>query len=977
MTFQQFRWRLARLMDKVLYILDTNPDYGYFMLDGQTIVLEDYLEVRPERRPDIERHVRSGRLLIGPWYILPDQFLVSGESHIQNMFRGQRIAAGFGGAMQVGYIPDPFGQISQMPQILRGFGIDTAAFWRGVGKDINQIEFVWVAPDGSRVYAAHMAGTPDVGGYSTGLGFLSGVGPGLAQLDGVRDTIITPAKSGYALIMNGNDHTDPVFDTPERIRLANEALRESSHHEQMRHATLPQYFASTKASGIYDAPATPQHKGEFRDSQRSHLLPGVISTRMWIKQANTRIENLLERWAGPGMAWAWSLGDGTTPIAARPDIRTADELQPDTLCGLYDTAWKFLLQNQPHDSIPGCGIDQVHEEMRPRYAQAEQIGEMIVGDTFRQIAANVDTADTAAILGDDAAAATPILLFNPLAFRRSDVARISVPITSRLSDYVVVDADSTVLPHIEHSRKEETLFALDVPGFMLEGLAAQGGVEGRFMDYTMADYNVSRTADDPTAAVLHVTAAKGASQPTDPDLMTRALEDVQRLTAEGVENYKISIVMQTTVDIEFVAPNVPGCGYKTVFLRPRHAEEKRARERQRPNETTIENEFYHITANGERGTLTVTDKETGAVYENMHQWRDMADAGDEYNFSPPDRDTVISKPYDGASITVFKGVASERLVIEGALDLPIGLSADREERNKDFSTLCPFITTVSLRRGVKRIDFETNFDNKAKDHRLQVLFPAPFETAYSHAESAFDVVTRPVVVPPFSRDDYIEDPMPQHPQKTFVNLTDKDSRGGLTLINVGLPEYEALPPVTLPDGTQSGTTLALTLLRCVGWLSRDDLKTRRNHAGPAIETPGAQMLGEWVFRYSLMPHAGGWLNAGAQMQAHAANHPLRGFAADLHAGALAAQASMVEVSPRGIVLSTIKRSEDGAALIVRLWNPSNETGQVRVRFYRPPTDLRLVNLAETDTLESLTTEADGWAAFVLRGKGIATLRVNF
>jgi len=160
---EEFRICLVRLMDRLLDILDRDPDFRYVMLDGQAIVLEDYLAIRPEREPDVAAHVRSGRLLIGPWYILPDEFLVSPESNIRNLLTGARVASRFGKRMDVGNIPDPFGHISQLPQILRGSGMDCAVFWRGVGDAPN--EFLWAAPDGSDVLVIH---TP-MRAVSTGL----------------------------------------------------------------------------------------------------------------------------------------------------------------------------------------------------------------------------------------------------------------------------------------------------------------------------------------------------------------------------------------------------------------------------------------------------------------------------------------------------------------------------------------------------------------------------------------------------------------------------------------------------------------------------------------------------------------------------------------------------------------------------------------------------------------------------------------
>ena len=92
LPFQLYRIKLVRLIDRLLAILENDPRYAYFMLDGQTVILEDYLEVRPERRAALEGHITSGRVLAGPWYILPDEFLVSGESIIRNLQRGHRLA---------------------------------------------------------------------------------------------------------------------------------------------------------------------------------------------------------------------------------------------------------------------------------------------------------------------------------------------------------------------------------------------------------------------------------------------------------------------------------------------------------------------------------------------------------------------------------------------------------------------------------------------------------------------------------------------------------------------------------------------------------------------------------------------------------------------------------------------------------------------------------------------------------------------
>src|SRR6266699_251337 len=162
-TFQQFRMRLVRTVDKLLDILDRDNQFQYFMLDGQTIVLDDYLEVKPEQEKRLKEYTRAGRIQVGPWYLQPDEFLVNSESLVRNLQIGLRQAAGYGDPMRVGYVPDCFGHIAQLPQILRGFGIDSAVFWRGIGAEAHKSEFYWAAPGGTQVLVIFLA---DASGYS-------------------------------------------------------------------------------------------------------------------------------------------------------------------------------------------------------------------------------------------------------------------------------------------------------------------------------------------------------------------------------------------------------------------------------------------------------------------------------------------------------------------------------------------------------------------------------------------------------------------------------------------------------------------------------------------------------------------------------------------------------------------------------------------------------------------------------------------
>ena len=382
LPYQSFRVRLVGLFDMLLDIFDSDPGYKHFMLDGHTIPLEDYLEVRPERFEDIERAVKRGRLLIGPWYIIPDEYLPGGEALVRNFLRGHRVAGAFGPVMKVGYIPDPFGQIAHMPAILRGFGIDCATMWRGADASLKTTEFWWEAPDGSEVLTIHKPK-----GYGAAAQLPQQTKALVARIQAVRDDLEPLATTPYVLVMNGSDHLGPQPELSSMLRAANEVFGDAF----LRHSSLPEVFERIREFMGDRAPEWPRHRGEFRSGARAHLLPGVISARMWIKQENQECEDLLAHWAEPFSVWAGILkremGEEWTPPLPPATAHIPFPKEDASIAALIDRAWRYLLENQPHDSICGCSVDSVHEEMRQRYRWVKEIGEEIVRQSLRTIGA--------------------------------------------------------------------------------------------------------------------------------------------------------------------------------------------------------------------------------------------------------------------------------------------------------------------------------------------------------------------------------------------------------------------------------------------------------------------------------------------------------------------------------------------------------------------------------------------------------------
>ncbi len=431
-TFQEYRMRLVQLIDRLLEILKNDPDYCYYMLDGQMSVLDDYFEVRPQRKVELQALTRSGRVQVGPWFVLADEFLVSPESLIRNLMLGHRIGEDFGGVMKIGYVPDGFGHIAQLPQILRGFGIDNAFFWRGMGKEGDELgtEFEWVALDGSSVttillpWGYHTASNI---GYGVHWGDFSQMAfnPDLAQekLDKFIDKLTPMAHTDAILLMNGIDHQEAQPQIPSILAQAN--VRKKFHIEQ---TTLKKHLDRVRAYAQTHAISFPSFQGEFRWGCYSEILQGIHATRLHLKQRNHQIETLLERVMEPLVAIAALAGATTVEQQAGTD-------------DLVWTAWRWLLLNHPHDDMYGCGIDAVHEEMAYRFCQAEQIATFLSRDNLRALTRHVDFTGQGGI---------PVIFVNTLNWKRDEITEVDIDFDyddSVADSFELVTPDGFPVPH--------------------------------------------------------------------------------------------------------------------------------------------------------------------------------------------------------------------------------------------------------------------------------------------------------------------------------------------------------------------------------------------------------------------------------------------------------------------------------------------------------------------------------------------------
>ena len=848
-TFQQLRIRLIDLINNLIDILENDKAFSDFTLDGQTIVLEDYLEVHPERRGVLKKYITEGRIHVGPWYILPDEFLVSAESIIRNLLLGHKIASEFGSVMKVGYIPDPFGHISQMPQILKGFGIDNIIFWRGIEYDQSQgNEFIWQGPDGTELFAVHL---PKIG-YCNAVSLPEDVGQAYKLINEAIEDLLSRETSKSLLLLNGVDHLEAQPYIPYLVKELNKRFEDI----EIKQGNLKEYIDYAKETV---KPKLNKVTGEFRSAKDTPILQSVYSSRMYIKQANQRCEALLENWAEPTASLAWLLGNNYPQ-------------------NLLWTSWKWLLKNHPHDSICGCSIDQVHREMMTRFDWSGQIAREVVNKNLDYISEKIKID----YLKEDELA---LVVFNPLPYSIDEnvEVRVKFPQEINLNRVKILTTQGEEIPY---------------------------QLKGYGLDYK---------------------------------IIFNPFKSPQPLEV----NY---------ADISFTAKDIPACGYKTFTIKAindlrMHKEYKTDI---RAGRDYIENKYYKVIAET-NGTVTVVDKINNKKFKNCNRFVDGGDAGDEYTYSPPLNDEIIVSRLDNIIIQDV-GPSETTLKVSGKMMLPVGLKSDRKSRAEKMIE-CPVESEIKLFSEVQRIEFKTKFDNRVCDHHLQVEFPTAIKTDQVYAEGHFEVVKRSINIP--DSEGWKEKAYKTAHNSGFIDIN--DGKYGLAILNKGLPEYEIIP---------DNNTIALTLLRCVGWLSRWDLENKRGNAGPSLPTPEAQCLGENIFSYALIPHQGNW--AEARIPQKTKQYKTRVLTKQLknQPGNLSDKYSFIQLEGEHLEISAIKKHEFEDKLVVRVYNPTDKetNGKIKLGF-----NIHKVYLGKLDESYEEELPYDNGVEIELKPKEVKTI----
>jgi alpha-mannosidase len=861
----RFRQRLVALVDE---LIDDPPAEGEsFLLDGQAIVIDDYLAVRPERREALASLLRDRRLEAGPWFVLADELIPSGEALVRNLLAGRRSIRALGATPPpVLYCPDSFGHPAALPALARGFGAELIILWRGYGGarwpagDVAR----WRAPDGSDAILYHLA--PD--GYELGSSLPVAERSVRERWTRLRSVLASRATLGLALLPNGADH----HARQRQQREAVDALAAAAGDDTVQRSSLA-VFAHQVGSRAAKR-RLPEISGELRDSYGyAWTLQGTFASRASQKRRNAAVERLLVR---DGEPWA--------ALAARAG---GTDRAP-----LLRAAWRTLLECHPHDSLCGCSIDAVARAVDARLSDARAQGSGIRDDALLDV------------IGHDPVSArerraewTPVVVVrNAAAHPRRGVAEVRV--ASFIRDVAVGPGSGRIARESTRAARKDR-----------QALGAPFTLRDRFH---VAQVQVLRTslATDLTESSRHYPDA-------DRVVVSRALVWVDEVAGYGTRSLPLSPGASDPAPLpDGVVPASAGEGF-------------------------IDNGLVRVEWEP-AGRLTLHDRRTGHRIEALLGIGDKSDLGDLYTPSPR-----------GATRELWP--ANPRLVADG----PLQAAMTVEHR---LPGVADAIATVSLDAGAPFVRVSVRGFNHSRDHRLRIFFTTGVERGETWADAAYGPVKRvPLEVPP--EDHAAETPPATAPLHRYVSLFDGST--GATVFSDGLAEYESRP-----DGR-----IAITLLRAVGELSRDDLPERPGHAGWPAATPAAQSSGPFAGRFAILLHGPRSDGVVGEIDRVADDVllPLRGATLRSALG-IPAPTRGFELFGDGLAFSACKPAEQPGWTVLRCVNLLDSPVSGAWRFERPVTHAVRARLDET-LGEPLQPRADS-VQFTAAPREIVTILVR-
>lgn len=681
LPYETHHMMLIKTMDTLLDTFENDPEFKYYHLDGQTVLLEDYLEVRPERKELLEKVIKEGRLNIGPWYVLQDEFLTSSESNVRNLQYGHRDANKYGAnACKIGYFPDSFGNMGQAPQILKQAGIDTAAFGRGVKPTgfNNEVsaddkfespysEMYWESPDGSKILGILFANW-----YCNGMEVPADEKDAKVYWDKRIDDATKFASCDQLLFMNGCDHQPIQTDLSQAIKVANNIYRDI----EFIHSNFEDYVKTLKEKMPKDLQVI---KGELRSQQTDgwYTLVNTASARIYLKQWNQLCQTLFEKVAEPIATMASNFG------YKYPHH-------------LFEYGWKSLMKNHPHDSICGCSVDEVHREMVARFDKAKDVAKYIINESLEYITNKINT-DKFKHLGEDV---YPFIIVNTSGYNRCSIVDTEIDIARKyfreghpnliakemkkiqLPKYKVVDINGNKIDAkiIDMGIR----FGYDLPDdkFRQPYYARYIKVELETNDIKSFGWDTYALVEDKENSILE----------SKTSLINNNILENENIRVEIKENGSVNLLDKST-----------GKTFKDLCIYE--------------NSGDIGNEYIYMKPIGEIPITTKNlkanieikeDLEYKAVIEITHKW-DI----------PKSANELLQEEIE--EVLEFKHRKSQRL--EETVEMEIK-------------------TTLILERKGKGLKIVSEFNNICKDHRMRMLFSTDIESNVHYADSIFEVAKR-------------------------------------------------------------------------------------------------------------------------------------------------------------------------------------------------------------------------------------------
>lgn len=788
---------LRNQFQEVICFLEQHEDIIY-ILDGQSVMIDDFLEVAPEWEERLRLVVESKQLRIGPWYTQTDLLIVHGESIIRNLYYGMKKALQYGDVMKVGYAPDTFGHSSQMPQIYKQFGIESTFFWRGFSElKATKSDFIWEGIDGSKIYGVNLAA-----GYQGGKYLESeyhGLKNRMKKILGVLDNY---SASDARLVMNGHDQMPIQKD----IHLIMQHLKEIYPEDKISISDFEGYVDSLRDCDLEVV------QGELNHSKHARIHRTINSTRMDIKLLNTETEyklyNILE------------------PLAV-----LATDLKLDYPHALLAKCYKQLFGAHAHDSIGGCNSDHVNQDIKIRLLNVKEIVDTQIELYMRLIS-----------LGNKQQEEKTITIYNFLPHIRKDQF-VEIELLSRSSNFGIFDEDKNRMEYV-----------------LLEQEVVDAGLIDRQVAARLLDIKVYKSK-----VKVKIDEIDGLS--------IRYLSYKER---EGNQQINAS------------------------------------------NNESVENNFYELKV--QDNTISLKNKGTGQVIQNVISIENSGDAGDSYDYSPPNQDMIVN--HQNANITnisTIKGNDLEVLRYDVNYIVP---NNTKERAEGKITTKVSFEVNLTLYKGDSKCYLQIKHTNRTFDSRYRLVFNTDIVTNTAHVDSHLSAIKKPVYLHKelavWEEEKWVEKPVSIETFQSYISLENEEKQG--TIFAYGLKEYEI-----------ADKNIYITLFRCFSHLGKRELINRPGRpSGIEIETPDNQLQNQkFTFNFAFTFHESR-VNKAFDVKEFLT--PIMGYQVkefnrfNVNVPMVSDQIKTnLNLNLNGCVVSALKLTEQTNDIFIRMFNPKDET----------------------------------------------------